>query len=394
MSFGSLSMNTFSGSPGDMPSGAMGNSFGSGDISSGNTIGSGSSMGRGAYNLSSQTQSLLKEADNLIAKYAQQCGVALQQGTGSHGDRVVNAARVHSKLASMDPQLAESFLKEMAKIGQPLGLNFGLRMPSGEALNADASGKLSGNARTEHDKLLSQWDQDRASRGGGGGTGSGSGNGGGSSPMRGGNTGNMSNSQLRPDGGSSMRAQPNQGGSPSSAALDKLLTSVAALNRNGDSNKIGLEEVQRALQSQGLGQGEKQALLLLGQKIQQQGGKPLSMQEAKQLLSSSSSASSSGRGNGLGGAGPMRQQPQANWPDIRGMQVNDFMRTLNGDRNSGQITLAEMRNALSNPNLPQAGRPLLQQLMGMTNRPADTDSMRSFLKSLQEFQQAQAGMGW
>jgi hypothetical protein len=270
MGLDSLSTLMFNGSPNDMPSSLNGN-VGSNTMSGDALSMTSGSSSRGT--LSDSTQKLLGDADKVIAEFGKKYDVQLQQGQGGHGDRVVNANRIYDKLKASDPAAAKEFLAQMGKIGKPLGLNFGLREIDskggvGNAVNADAAKSLKGEQRSEHDKLASQWQQDRAATQRSG-------------PPR----------------------QPQQNN-----ALGNLLNNVASLNRNGNPDKIGLEEVQRALASPGLQAGEKQALAQLGKVIQHNGSRPVSVQQAMSLLDGSRVRSDSA------GLSSMRQQ--GGWPNV------------------------------------------------------------------------------
>jgi hypothetical protein len=282
-----------------------------------------------------------------------------------------------------DPEVAKEFLAQMGKIGKPLGLNFGLRELDGksgvgQALNADAAKNLKGEQRTEHDKLQSQWQQDRAATQ--------------SSPqgMQGRSQGqrSMNSNSMSPDRSGQPRQQQQPGHS-----LGNLLNNVASLNRNGNPDKIGLEEVQRALSSPSLEAGEKQALTQLGKAIQQNKSQPVSVQQAASLLGGSrSNSGSSGLNNNLrsDGTGLSSMRQQGGWPNISRLPIDRFVRAINTDRN-GNISPAEMWRAMDNPSLPSGGRMVLERLLGMSSdRPVRVDTLQSFLGRLQTQQRAQA----
>jgi hypothetical protein len=392
MALDSLSTLMFNGSPNDMPGGLSGN-FGSNTTSGGPMSTTSGSPGRGT--LSDSTKKLLDEADKLIGQYGEKYQVQLQQGQGSHGDRAVNAHRVLEKLMSSDPEAAKKFLAELGKIGKPLGLNFGLRELDskgglGEALNADAAKDLKGQQRTEHDKLLSQWQQDRTATQGGPQ---------GMRPQQPQSQRSMdSNSNaMMPQRSSPQRQQQQQQDNP----LGNLLNNVASLNRNGNPDKIGLEEVQRALSSPGLQGGEKQALARLGSAIQQNGGQPVSVQQAMSLLGGtrghSTGGSTSGSNNNFNSSnrlGPSSMRQQSGWPDISRLPIDRFMGAINTDRN-GNISPTELWRAMDNPSLPSDGRLLLERLLGMSSdRPTSVGTMTSFIGRLQAQQRATGMAGF
>jgi hypothetical protein len=381
----------FNGSPNDMPGGLSGN-FGSNTMSGGPMSTTSGSPGRGT--LSDSTKKLLDEADKLIGQYGEKYQVQLQQGQGSHGDRAVNAHRVLEKLMSSDPEAAKKFLAELGKIGKPLGLNFGLRELDskgglGEALNADAAKDLKGQQRTEHDKLLSQWQQDRTATQGGPQ---------GMRPQPQSQRSMDSNSNaMMPQRSGPQRQQQQQQDNP----LGNLLNNVASLNRNGNPDKIGLEEVQRALSSPGLQGGEKQALARLGSAIQQNGGQPVSLQQAMSLLGGARGHSTGGstRGsnnnfNSSNSLGPSSMRQQGGWPDISRLPIDRFMGAINTDRN-GNISPTELWRAMDNPCLPLDGRLLLERLLGMSSdRPTSVGTMTSFIGRLQAQQRATGMVGF
>jgi hypothetical protein len=391
MALDSLSTLMFNGSPNDMPGGLSGN-FGSNTMSGGPMSTTSGSPGRGT--LSDSTKKLLDEADKLIGQYGEKYQVQLQQGQGSHGDRAVNSHRVLEKLMSSDPEAAKKFLAELGKIGKPLGLNFGLRELDskgglGEALNADAAKDLKGQQRTEHDKLLSQWQQDRTATQGGPQ---------GMRPQPQSQRSMDSNSNaMMPQRSGPQRQQQQQQDNP----LGNLLNNVASLNRNGNPDKIGLEEVQRALSSPGLQGGEKQALARLGSAIQQNGGQPVSLQQAMSLLGGarghSTGGSTGGSNNNFNSSnslGPSSMRQQGGWPDISRLPIDRFMGAINTDRN-GNISPTELWRAMDNPSLPSDGRLLLERLLGMSSdRPTSVGTMTSFIGRLQAQQRATGMVGF
>jgi hypothetical protein len=391
MALDSLSTLMFNGSPNDMPGGLSGN-FGSNTMSGGPMSTTSGSPGRGT--LSDSTKKLLDEADKLIGQYGEKYQVQLQQGQGSHGDRAVNAHRVLEKLMSSDPEAAKKFLAELGKIGKPLGLNFGLRELDskgglGEALNADAAKDLKGQQRTEHDKLLSQWQQDRTATQGGPQ---------GMRPQPQSQRSMDSNSNaMMPQRSGPQRQQQQQQDNP----LGNLLNNVASLNRNGNPDKIGLEEVQRALSSPGLQGGEKQALARLGSAIQQNGGQPVSLQQAMSLLGGarghSTGGSTGGSNNNFNSSnslGPSSMRQQGGWPDISRLPIDRFMGAINTDRN-GNISPTELWRAMDNPSVPSDGRLLLERLLGMSSdRPTSVGTMTSFIGRLQAQQRATGMVGF
>jgi hypothetical protein len=396
MGLESLSTLMFNGSPNDMPSGVSGN-VGSNTMGSDPQSMTSSSSGRGT--LSPSTQKLLGDADKVIAEFGKKYDVQLQQGQGSHGDRVVNAHRIYEKLKS-DPEAAKEFLAQMGKIGKPLGLNFGLhelegKGGAGQALNADAAKSLKGEQRTEHDKLYSQWQQDRkATEGGNQGSNQGTPQGktqGMQEQQPGQRSMNSNSNAMSPERGGPQRQQQQQSSQQQqSNRLGNLLNNVASLNRNGNPDKIGLQEVQRALSSPGLQSGEKQALTQLGKAIQQHGGQPVSVQQAMSLLGgsrgSSAGLNNDGRNNGAG-LSSMRQQ--GGWPNISRLPIDRFVRAINTDHN-GNISPTEMWRAMDNPSLPSGGRQVLERLLGMSSdRPTSVPTMTSFLGRLQAQQRAQ-----
>lgn len=391
MALDSLSTLMFNGSPNDMPGGLSGN-FGSNTMSGDPMSTTSGSPGRGT--LSDSTKKLLDEADKLIGQYGEKYQVQLQQGQGSHGDRAVNSHRVLEKLMSSDPEAAKKFLAELGKIGKPLGLNFGLRELDskgglGEALNADAAKDLKGQQRTEHDKLLSQWQQDRTAAQGGPQ---------GMRPQPQSQRSMDSNSNaMMPQRSGPQRQQQQQQDNP----LGNLLNNVASLNRNGNPDKIGLEEVQRALSSPGLQGGEKQALARLGSAIQQNGGQPVSLQQAMSLLGGarghSTGGSTGGSNNNFNSSnslGPSSMRQQGGWPDISRLPIDRFMGAINTDRN-GNISPTELWRAMDNPCLPSDGRLLLERLLGMSSdRPTSVGTMTSFIGRLQAQQRATGMVGF
>jgi hypothetical protein len=380
MGLDSLSTLMFNGSPNDMPNSLSGNSGSS--TMSGNPLSmtSGTS-GRGT--LSDSTQKLLGDADKVIAEFGKKYDVQLQQGQGGHGDRVVNANRVYEKLKASDPDAAKAFLAQMGKIGKPLGLNFGLRETGskggvGEAVNADAVKNLKSEQRTEHDKLQSQWQQDRtAAQGGPQGT-----------RERPQAQRSMDSNAMLPQRSGPQRQQQQQ----HSNALGNLLNNVASLNRNGNPDKIGLEEVQRALSSPGLQAAEKQTLAQLGKAIQQRGSQPVSVQQAMSLLGGSRGSSISLNNNvGSNSSGSSSMRQQGAWPNISRLPIDRFVSAINTDRN-GNISPAEMWRAMDNPSLPSGGRLVLERLLGMSSdRPTSVATITSFLGRLQA-QQRPTGM--
>jgi hypothetical protein len=381
MGLDSVSTLMFNGSPNDMPSGLNGNA-GSNTMSGIAPSMTSGSPGRGT--LSDSTQKLLGEADKVIAEFGKKYDVPMQQGQGSHGDRVINVNRIYEKVKS-DPEVAKEFLAQMGKIGKPLGLNFGLRELDsksgvGQALNADAAKNLKGEQRTEHDKLQSQWQQDRAATQ--------------SSPqgMQGRSQGqrSMNSNPMSPDRSGQPRQQQQPGNS-----LGNLLNNVASLNRNGNPDKIGLEEVQRALSSPSLQPGDKQALTQLGKAIQQNKSQPVSVQQAMSLLGGSRSNSGSSLNNNFGSnsAGLSSMRQQSGWPNISRLPIDRFVSAINTDRN-GNISPAEMWRAMDNPSLPSGGRQVLERLLGMSSdRPVRADTMTSFLGRLQMQQRATGMVG-
>ncbi len=395
MALDSLSTLMFNGSPNDMPGGLSGN-VGSNTMSGDPTSTTSGSPGRGT--LSDSTKKLLDGADKLIGQYGEKYQVQLQQGQGSHGDRAVNAHRVLEKLMSSDPEAAKKFLAELGKIGKPLGLNFGLRELDskgglGEALNAGAAKDLKGQQRTEHDKLQSQWQQDRTATQGGP-------QGMRQQPHSQRSMDSNSNAMLPQRSGPQRQQQQQQ--QQQDNPLANLLNNVASLNRNGNPDKIGFEEVQRALSSPGLQGGEKQALTKLGSAIQQNGGQPVPLQQAMSLLggarghsnSSSNNLSNNNNFSSSNSLGPSSMRQQGGWPNISRLPIDRFMGAINTDRN-GNISPTEMWRAMDNPSLPTGGRLLLERLLGMSSdRPTSVGTMTSFIGRLQAQQRATGMVGF
>lgn len=323
MGLDSLSMAKFDGLPGDVSGGLQADSpnnpsaLNSPNLPGSRLTGADSQTGSSGQGvLSDSTKKVLADADKQIAQTGQQHNVSLVQGTGGHGDRVVNAVRVYNKLsASGDTKAANEFLAKMETIGKPLGLNFGLSQPGadgkgpGKALNDGVAAGLKGDQRTEYDKVSSQFNAGKAV------------------PQQdatpSGQKQNSSQGVQQQSGSKSGQLQggglPNaqQIGSPGkpqqNSSLSTLLRNVAMLNRNGDSDKIGLQEVQRALGAKNLQPADQQTLMQLGKTIQQNGGKPITVQQALSL-----SSTRNGGVSGQGSLTPMRQQGGP----IRGPNLN------------------------------------------------------------------------
>jgi hypothetical protein len=77
-----------------------------------------------------------KSFDERTEAWAKYAGVEYK-APQNHQDRVALADEINQALAKGNPQEQQRFLSEMKAIGEPLGVNFGLRDKGGAALNDD-----------------------------------------------------------------------------------------------------------------------------------------------------------------------------------------------------------------------------------------------------------------
>jgi hypothetical protein len=353
-----------------------------GNASSGTSSGA---VGGGVSSTSADGKKAIFDAgEKIIAAFAKTAGLGDLKGDGSHPANVLNAAKVLAKLTELgrkDPAMkaeCTKFLNELASAGKGL-YNWGLKL-DGVALNqlpmfkgVDAAKQ--GNSQPPANGAL----QPGAST-------EGSGNASSTAPTK-------ENSSAPPQDGA-------KGMSPDEVrkAVTPLLQQVAAIDKKGDAKTISLAEVGAALKSKDLDPQVQQLLTIVGKQIEQS-GKDMTVADAANHVASVASASQQGgtqqtqAPQGEPKTTQQEQQPQqVAVPDIRSVNVPQFVNALNADGDKTTITRAEIEQGLQSKDIPQDGKAFLQFLLSKVPdgaKPVTTPKALAELMTSLQAQQAQ-----
>jgi hypothetical protein len=316
----------------------------------------------------------------IIAAFAKTAGLGELKSDGSHPGNVANAAKVFAKLTDLgrkDPAMkteCTKFLNDLASAGKGL-YNWGLKL-DGVALNQLPMFKGVDAARQE----ISQPPANSAPQPGT--STEGSGNTSSTAPT------NENTGATQQDGAKGM--------SPDDVrkAVTPLLQQVAAIDKKDDAKTISLAEVGAALKSKDLDPQVRQLLTIVGKQIEQS-GKDVTVADAANHVASVASASQQGgtQQTQAPQGDPKTTQPeQVAVPDIRSVNVPQFVNALNADGDKTTITRAEIEQGLQSKDIPQDGKAFLQFLLSKVPdgaKPVTTPKALAELMTSLQAQQAQ-----
>jgi hypothetical protein len=341
-------------------------------------------VGGGVPPTSADDKKAISDAgEKIIAAFAKKAGLGELKGDGSHQGNVLNAAKVFAKLSGLgnkDPAMkaeCTKFLNELASAGKGL-YNWGLKL-DGVALNQLPMFKGVDAAKQGN----SQPPADGAPQPGASTEGS----------------GNASSAAPTNEDSSATSQAGGKGMSPDDVrtAVTPLLKQVAAIDKKGDANTISLAEVDAALKSKNLDPKVQQLLTIVGQQIQQS-GKDMTVADAANHVASMASASQQGGTPQTQGpqSDPKATQPeqpqQVAVPDIRSLNVPQFVKALNADGDKAMITRAEIEQGLQSKDIAQDGKAFLQFLLSKVPdgaKPVTTPKALADLMTSLQAQQAQ-----